>query len=190
MLAPMLLILAASILAGFTYNRTTPLGVRFGQTVEKTQPVSQPPVPMAQATNTPPAKTTNYVAMPEGAGPMPTPKYPIPAITWKEVRSLLAAQQKLTIIDARGRIAFNAGHIPDAICIPSGNNFDMSNFSEEHTNKSELIVAYCGGQHCPLSWLVAAGLINNFDFSNVKIMPGGFEEYQRAEASAGTAQSK
>jgi rhodanese-related sulfurtransferase len=187
-LVPMIVILVASAVAGFTYNRATPLGVRFDQTVEKAQPVS--PSPVAQVTNTPPAKTTNYVAMPEGAGPMPTPKYPIPALTWKEVRSLLAAQQNFTLVDARAHLSYDAEHIPGAICIPSGSNFDMSNFSEEHTNKAELIVVYCSSEHCPLSWLVANGLINNFGFTNVKIMPGGFDEYRRAETGSRKEQPK
>ena len=188
MLAPMLLILAASALAGFTYNSTTPLGVRFDQTVETAHPANPPSV--AQATNTSPVRATNYVAMPEGAGPMPTPRYPIPALTWKEVKALQSAQQICTLVDARAHLTYDAEHIPGAICIPSGSNFDMSNFSEQHTNKAELIVVYCSSEHCPLSWLVATGLINNFGFTNVKIMPGGFDEYRRAETASGKEQPK
>lgn len=179
-------LLAASTLAGFAYNSFTPLGVRFTQSTEtsskqETPPVS-PPVETVSAAN------TNFVAMPEGAGPMPTPKYPIPAINWAKLKPLLA-EKKVTLVDARSRLSYGPEHIPGAICLPSGSNFDMTNFAENRP-KDEAIVVYCSSEHCPLSWLVACDLINKFEFTNVKIFPGGFEEYRRQEPNAGKEQAK
>lgn len=179
-------LLAASTLAGFAYNSFTPLGVRFAQAAEvpTKQEAAVVPEPAIAVSIT----NTNFVAMPEGSGPMPTPKYPIPAISWAEMKPL-RAQKKITLVDARSRISYDPEHIPGAVCVPSSSNFDMTNFANDRP-KDEAIVVYCSSEHCPLSWLVACDLINKFEFTNVKIFPGGFEEYRREVAKAGKDQPK
>ncbi|MDB6122983.1 MAG: pyridine nucleotide-disulfide oxidoreductase family protein [Pedosphaera sp.] len=119
---------------------------------------------------------------------MPTPKYRIPAITWAKVKPLLA-ENKIVLVDARGNYFYKAEHIPGAVSVPSTSGFDMGNFAQDRP-KDQPIVVYCSSEHCPLSYILAANLINQFDFSNVKIMTGGFDEYRLQEAQAGKEGAK
>jgi rhodanese-related sulfurtransferase len=189
MLLPMVILLVGSVLVGFAYNSFTAFGVNFTQVAQvqssaTTNQTASSNSPLVAFTNSAPGPT-NFAIAPEGAGPMPTPKHPIPVVTWTEVKPLLAAN-KITLVDARSGFFYKAGHIPGAISVPSGSGYDIGNFASDRP-RNDAIVVYCSNAHCPLSFMLAAKLINEFDFADVRIMTGGFDEYQLAEAGAGKA---
>lgn len=188
----MAILLVAAVLAGFTYNSFTAFGVHFRQPAQSQAPVSTNAAAVSNSTLVLPTVSapapTNFTVAPEGAGPMPTPKHPIPTLTWAEVKPLLAAN-KIILVDARSGFFYKAGHIPGAISVPSFSGYDLGNFANDRP-RNEPIVVYCSNAHCPLSFMLAAKLINEFDFADVRIMSGGFDEYQLAEAGAGKADAK
>jgi rhodanese-related sulfurtransferase len=194
MLPRMAILLVASVLAGMAYNSFTAFGVNFRPVAQvqsslsaTTNQAASPDLKVTAPTKVVPAPA-NFAVAPEGAGPMPTPKHPIPTLTWAEVKPLLAAN-KITLVDARSGFFYKAGHIPGAVSVPSFSGYDLGNFADDRP-RNEPIVVYCSNEHCPLSFMLAAKLINDFNFADVRIMSGGFDEYQLAEAGARKADAK
>ena len=60
----------------------------------------------------------------------------------------IKAGEEITVIDARSREAYSAGHIPGAVNIP---HRDMSPETTQHVNRDSLVVVYCDGIGCNAS---------------------------------------
>ena len=125
-------IFAAAVAFGVIYNSASPLGVR-------PQPVAvadggsgtsgvvpaKPAVArqgffnetLSMTLEVPPGRVTP----PRGINPTPAgvaPQTQIPNLTWPQVQTLMAAQ-KVVVVDARTMAAFDLGHIPGAVLLPS-----------------------------------------------------------------------
>ena len=172
---------------GLAYNATSPLGVRFSKL-----PSSPAPAPTAAIESDYQNETLGLTLESDGTAPAsaaaapqgPRPVPPIAAaLTWPEVKPLLAAGQIL-LIDARAVEYYQAEHIPGAVSLPANSlATNMTAFTTLYP-KSQAIVIYCGSVSCPLSNQLTVALRDKFGYTNLREMPGGFVEYRQIEAQA------
>jgi rhodanese-related sulfurtransferase len=96
-------------------------------------------------------------------------------ISIKEVDALTKSK-KAVIIDVNGTESFKKGHIPGAL--------DYTAIKENlatklPTDKSTLIVAYCGGPKC-MAYQAAAKAATKLGYKNVKHMSAGIAGWKEA----------
>jgi rhodanese-related sulfurtransferase len=115
-------------------------------------------------------------------------------IDGESLRSLLEANM-VVLLDARNRIDYHNGHIPQAVSVPLGE------FQQKYPEIKELlanadeqgksIVIYCIGVHCLDSSLLAKELQKN-GHREIFVYKGGIEEWQElgypVEGAQGTPQ--
>jgi rhodanese-related sulfurtransferase len=107
----------------------------------------------------------------------------IQAVSWGNVQPRIASGEVI-LLDARPKASFDAGHIPGAISFPlAGQTEEHTGFLEQLGPDMEIVV-YCGGRNCALSRQLAEKLTQEFGFTRVSYLAGGFEEWQRAELGA------
>ena len=109
-------------------------------------------------------------------GPNPTP------IAWDEAAALLKANSAL-LVDARPKSTFDAGHIPGAVSLPeAAQNFDIVSFQKKYPPET-VIITYCANTDCPVSLKLAYRLMHDYGYKSVRYMPGGYQEWQRHQAT-------
>ena len=187
-----LLLVAASAL-GLVYNTATPLGVTFGTRV--TTSSSNPAAPgiysnetvamtpqTQRATPAPNARIQNETlaisVLPTNTAPIDPPPGPnnTPAMTWPQVKEL-AEKNQIVLVDAREPSAFEAGHVPNAVSLPTRllrENID--NFMAE-VPRDKPIAGYCANPRCPLSRNLARALVEQYGYKDVRDVPGGYTEW-------------
>ncbi|TAL05763.1 MAG: rhodanese-like domain-containing protein [Verrucomicrobia bacterium] len=119
-------------------------------------------------------------SVPSTNQPALEPKSPdepnIPALTWPQVKTLLA-EKKILLIDARPKPNYDIGHIPGAINLPGTSSVEeLRDFAVKHP-KDEALVLYCGSEHCHTSHQLAVVLVKIFGYTNVRDLPGGMVEF-------------
>ena len=182
-------IFAASVVLGLIYNSSSPLGVRpNAPQVTETAP-AKPAVPrsgyfnetLSMALETSPGNPPP----PRGATPTPAagaPQAAIRAMTWQQVKPLLEAR-RIVLVDSRPKSAFDLGHIPGAVSLPSTAPLtELQAFAAKHPKDTALVI-YCNSTTCRSSQQLAQQLISLGKFRNVSEMPGGYAEYTVAQAS-------
>ena len=187
-----LLLVAASAL-GLVYNSATPLGVTLGARISA--PSSNPTAsaiysnetvaitPQTQRTTPAPnARIQNEtlgisVVPAKTATSDPTPDTNnTPAMTWPQVKEL-AEKNQIVLVDAREPSAFEAGHVPNAVSLPTRllrENID--NFMAE-VPRDKPIAVYCANPRCPLSRNLARALVEQYGYKDVRNVPGGYTEW-------------
>ena len=98
-----------------------------------------------------------------------------PDISISEVRAL-AASKKAVIIDVNGSESFKEGHVPGAL------DFDSVKGKLDSvlpSDKSTLVVAYCGGPKCK-AYQAAAEAATKLGYKNVKHMSAGISGWKKA----------
>lgn len=201
-LVPAANILVAAILLGLAYNQATPLGVRLSNSDQRgfEPPVTSNPdgyfnqtLAMSLEAAAPPAdsgglyrnETVSLSLASVGATGQPGRKA-IPVLNWAGVKPLLQAG-KIVLVDARASSFYQADHIPGAISLPVyATPPEFAAFQAKYPRHTPLVV-YCGTPQCPLGHHLAAALIEQFGYTNVSVMPGGYAEYRLAEAQATAA---
>ncbi len=116
---------------------------------------------------------------PAAAQPPPTksPSGPT-SVTWPQARVLL--ENGAVLVDARERDAYEFEHINDAVSLP------MDSFDEEivafksRTPANSVIIIYCSSSQCTYSRTMAQLLMQKHGFTDVRDMPGGYEEWRLA----------
>jgi rhodanese-related sulfurtransferase len=206
-------ILAAAVVLGLIYNHASPLGIESSTSDESTKTSSGwgsvVPLPFSPANPTHAVRTgyvNQTVAMnleratpltpppsPQAAptpSAIPTPNAPDsnPApmqfveLKWPEVKALLV-EKKIVLIDARLKANFDIAHIPGAISLPATSGApELQEFATKYP-KDTRFVTYCGSSSCHMSRALAESLVKICGYTNVSEMPGGFAEYQIAEAA-------
>jgi rhodanese-related sulfurtransferase len=102
------------------------------------------------------------------------------ATTWLRTKSLLATN-KLVLVDARPKPAYEAAHIPDAVSLPEGSPPEaIDEFRKQYPTNTHLVV-YCSSVHCSASKRLADKLMQQFGYSTVEFMTGGFLEWQQEQ---------
>ena len=99
-----------------------------------------------------------------------------PDITITELKSAIEAK-KVTVIDVNGTDSFKSGHIPGAV--------DFAAVKGElakalPSDKSALVVAYCGGPQCG-AYAVAAKAAKELGYTNVKHLSAGISGWKDAK---------
>jgi rhodanese-related sulfurtransferase len=177
---------------GVAYNYSSPLGVDvFGlrpASEAGSVPASSPvPTLRSLANFSLHNQTISAVVIPMAAGPdnrqpLPARKLPV-AIAWAEVKPLLMRGQ-VTLVDARDKTSYDAGHIPGAISLPLNSlEQQLPRFFAQYP-KNKPVVVYCESVHCSIAHEEAVELANQYGFQDVREMPGGVAEWRGAGSSA------
>jgi len=87
------------------------------------------------------------------------------------------ADKKVTVIDANGTDSYKAGHIPTAIDFATEKGDKLAKALP--SDKSALIVAYCGGPQCN-AYKAAVKKAEELGYTNVKHLPAGISGWKDA----------
>ena len=91
-----------------------------------------------------------------------------------DLKSALAANENIVVIDARSEAVYALEHIPGAISLP---HRTMSEESTKHLDRGALIVTYCDGIGCNAS---TKGALNMTKLGfRVKELIGGLDWWKR-----------
>lgn len=198
-------VVALSAVLGFAFNSSNPVGIRLHDTPETQNkpaalakaPTAPPPTLAVTPTPTPAPIAIPPIAPQPSASTLPTAPAVTPApapivstppppatvtgpspTTWAAVKPKLEAD-KLILVDARAKGAYDSGHIPGAISLPeSSSPEDLAKFKAQFGADAHVVV-YCSSTSCSLSFKLAYKLAKDHDFTNVQYMTGGYMEYQR-----------
>lgn len=200
---------AAAAICGAAYNSTSPLGIRFSQT-----PATQAPAPVVYSNDTlalearPVGASPSAVvyqldsvklswreSKPSALPPPVKPTSPPPArkqgtpITWPEAAKLIAKERAL-VVDARPDDAFRAGHIPGAVNLPFIHAEKLIAGFKNKFPVSQVLIIYCSDLKCPVSASLADLLMNRHGYHDVRILSGGYLEWQTASNRSNPAPLK
>ena len=100
-----------------------------------------------------------------------------PDISIDELKSAITAK-KATVIDVNGSDSFKAGHIPGAIDFRAQKETLAKILPSD---KSALVVAYCGGPTCN-AYSAAAKAAKELGYTNVKHLSAGISGWKSAGA--------
>ncbi len=98
-----------------------------------------------------------------------------PDISIAELKQAIA-DKKVTVIDVNGAASYQRGHVPTAINYAEAHS-DLA--SKLPTDKSSLIVAYCGGPSCN-AYQKAAKAAQALGYTNVKHLIAGISGWLQA----------
>ena len=98
-----------------------------------------------------------------------------PDISLADLKSDIAAK-KVTLLDVNGPVSYANGHIPGAIDY-TAHTADLAKFLP--ADKSSLIVAYCGNEHCG-AYARAAEAAQKLGYSNVQHFKLGIAGWKAA----------
>ena len=90
---------------------------------------------------------------------------------------LLSKGKHVLWIDARGRRAFDEGHIADAISMPQEDWEGSIPALVRAWEPGQPVVVYCDGIHCDASRSVAARLEHEFGMNNIYTLKGGWDAW-------------
>jgi rhodanese-related sulfurtransferase len=189
----MLFLLAAAILVGVAFNAANPLGVRrVAHDIDKAAlAVPAPssavkPIYQNETASLSLEMDGSQAAVAAATAPAPQPPIIAPnaaALTWPQTKALLDAG-RIILVDARDAVYYQTGHIPGAISLPAaGSGAEFQDFAAKFSKDASMVV-YCGSAQCPLANAVVARLRDQYGFTNVREMPGGYVEYRQAQANA------
>lgn len=195
-----------SLVLGLAFNASNPVGIRLAEQPPKpaaktplTTPTTPPPAPVVATVQKPSATppkapapasvpASNPLSVPiissaaapaKPAEPAVAPSFTAPSpTTWAQVKPLITVN-KLVLIDARAKGAYEAGHIPGAISLPESSSPEELNQFRTATGTNTHVVVYCSSTSCSLSFKLAYKLAKDYGFTHVQYMTGGYLEYQR-----------
>ena len=99
-----------------------------------------------------------------------------PDISIDELKAAIK-DKKVTVIDVNGSASFKAGHVPGAIDFRGTKDIAKVLPSD----KSALVVAYCGGPTCS-AYQAAAKAAKELGYTNVKHLSAGISGWKAANA--------
>ena len=104
----------------------------------------------------------------------------LPRITVAELRKQLGTAQ-LSLIDARSRAEFDAGHVPGAYNLPAHEAAGILEVQSIPVDINELVVTYCdGGEACYLSEYLGLLLRDEVQCKTVRVLEGGWTAWLAA----------
>jgi len=98
-----------------------------------------------------------------------------PDITLPELKTAIA-EKKVTLLDVNGPVTYANGHIPGAIDF-TAHTADLAKVLP--ADKSALIVAYCGNEHCG-AYARAAEAAQKLGYTNVQHFKPGIAGWKSA----------
>ena len=106
--------------------------------------------------------------------------FEFPRVTLSETQPRVAAGEWL-LVDARDEAQFATQHIPGAISLPAYAYPELLGFFAEDHGTTKTVVIYCGTEDCDVSTQLARRLRDEAGCADVRILEGGFLEWQRAQ---------
>ena len=106
----------------------------------------------------------------------------LPEIAVSEMEELVARQpadSSVSIVDARPQWAYQAGHIPNAICVPVDSSPEQLARAVAHLSEADTIIVYCQSRGCRWDEMVARHLVFS-GLGNVMTFPGGWQEWEES----------
>ena len=97
-------------------------------------------------------------------------------VTYTQMLKIIKSSD-FVILDARSEEVYSRGHIPKAINISALDTPENKVFKILELPQNKKIVIYCDGGNCDLSHELAKELITAFNFTNVFVYEGGWEEW-------------
>jgi rhodanese-related sulfurtransferase len=187
----------AALLLGLVYNSFSPLGVRLpGAAASSRSPVigdrgtaaDTPVAPVAAPDPDLRNETLTAAIVPGGADGISAepPHQAVAALKWGEVKALLAKHEAL-LVDGRDSLAYEAGHIPGAISLPLRTVTEKIGELTAKYPKNTALVIYCASPQCAIAHQEARLLAEQYGYTNVREMPGGYAEWLAAESKETTA---
>ena len=199
----MLLVFGLACVLGAAFNNASPLGLH--ETARLTPWTNQTPrvaapltnatqvLPKMPATNSANDGTSNRAPATNpsiaAAANVPAPTQPgtppkFNEVTWAQAKEWLA-DGRTVLVDARLANSFQAGHIPNAVSLPVlSEPSEISAFRAKYPPPATPLIIYCSGETCHLSHALATILSTQHGYTNVSVMPGGFNEYLRVTAES------
>lgn len=182
--------IASSAAANRGSQRTARLSAPAEGASEKSVASDSPGAPSAAAET---HSASTIPAVPSASASSPSGSLPalpeVGSITWAQAKEQLH-DGVTVIVDARAPSYYEAGHIPDAVSMPpTSGALEFAAFVGKYPPQTSRVIIYCGTEACGLSKALASRLINDFGYTDVKVMPGGYAEYQ-AEAARKSAGQK
>jgi rhodanese-related sulfurtransferase len=96
----------------------------------------------------------------------------IRTLNYNELVEMYQNNVRFMLVDARSREDYDKGHLPRALSMPLEDIKDQA----DRLDRSEKIVTYCGGFHCPASTEAARALMK-LGFKDVRDYKGGIQEW-------------
>jgi rhodanese-related sulfurtransferase len=100
-----------------------------------------------------------------------------PEVSLEEVKKLVESKGAI-FLDANSSKTYKESHIPGAVSY-ADNKADLTKVLP--SDKSALIVAYCGGPKCT-AWEAAAADAKKLGYTNIKHFKGGLKVWQDAKS--------
>jgi rhodanese-related sulfurtransferase len=146
-----------------------------------------PPVATAGAANTPPAN-------PAGAPGTPPVQvaYPVPGsvsqlnpqpMSWAKVEEWIAQRQAL-LVDTRSAEAFQAGHVPGALSLPSGSTPEKIAAFRQDYGTNRAVIVYGDAAGSMRAFVAGRQLMREAGFSSVRFVTEGYKEWQAKQATS------
>ncbi len=128
---------------------------------------------------------TNVKVFAEGYPVWMADKAHYPSVSAEWVKAQVDKGADMVLVDSRPQKAkYDKGHIPSAISIPDTYFDDQKH--QLPSDKSKLVVFYCGGLQCKLSHKSAAKAID-MGYTNVKVFSEGYPAWVAYAGKASTA---
>ena len=189
LLREMSAILLTAVALGVAYNSASPLGVRAPGASGSHEEESASLSAMPETENDPAIhnETIQALIVPSAESEVQsTLKSLPPAMTWREVKPLLAGG-RVVVVDGRDEQAYALGHIPGAVSLPMDQlKEQISSFTARYPKDTPLVI-YCASVRCQTANTQARALAEQHGYSNVCEMPGGFAEWRVSEPQADPA---
>ena len=181
-------LLALSLVLGLAFNSANPIGIRWGAGDAPPKPAGSAPAEAVVAVTAPaplpmplivptPLLTTGESGVHGGLADLESK---FPTMAWVDVKPLLTSGA-VAVVDARGAPTFDAGHIPGALSLPESSTVgEFRAFAVRQPPATPLVI-YCGNSACDASAKLADILSREYGYHNIRLMSGGYAEYQRLE---------
>jgi rhodanese-related sulfurtransferase len=189
LLKEMAAILATAVALGVVYNSASPLGVRSPGilVIEPIFPAEVAPLSALYVTESNTSiqnETIQALVVPdETAGLLAGMKALPAAVTWREVKPLLAAE-KVILVDVRDAQAYALGHIPGSVSFPMEQAKEkLGEFMSRYPKETPLVI-YCASVRCQSANAQARVLTQEHGYVNIREMPGGYAEWRVSEPQA------
>lgn len=163
------LLLLVSVAVGIGYNYLSPRGLSL-QTPGG-EPVSEGGVEVGRLDSRGEQSLPPY----EHQGEVSEDGFPV--VEWMDVKNLVDRHGAL-LVDARPQWAFDAGHIPHAVCLPfSFESTDLEKAFVQDYPAERNVVIYCGDPSCERSKYLAKKLRDQFNFQSLFVYEQGYEDF-------------
>lgn len=88
----------------------------------------------------------------------------------EELKKLIESKADIVVVDNQPKGAYDMGHIPGAVNFP----WAMQIKVPIHLPRNKMLILYCACGHEEDSTDVANQLINEFEYTNIKLLEGGW----------------